>query len=58
MITCIEDVNADGNVNITDLLLLISAWGTSGDGAEVTAPFDSVDISDILAVIGALGECP
>ena len=58
VITCIEDVNADGNVNITDLLQLISAWGTSGDGAEVTAPFNSVDISDILAVVGAMGNCP
>ena len=57
-ITCIEDINADGSVNITDLLALISVWGTAGDGAEVAAPYDVVDISDILAVIGALGYCP
>ena len=58
VITCIEDVNADGVVNISDLLQLIAAWGTSGDGAEVAAPFDSVDISDILTVVGAMGNCP
>jgi len=58
VITCIEDVNADGAVNITDLLELISVWGTSGDGAEIAAPFDSVDISDILAMVGAMGNCP
>jgi len=58
VITCIEDINADGAVNISDLLGLISGWGTSGDGAEVAAPYDSVDIADILAVIGALGNCP
>ena len=58
IITCIEDVNADGTVNIGDLLQLISVWGTAGNGAEVAEPYDSVDISDILAVIGALGNCP
>jgi len=58
IITCIEDVNADGAVNITDLLQLIAGWGTSGIGAEVAAPYDSVDIADILAVIAALGNCP
>ena len=58
VITCIEDVNADGVVNISDLLQLIAAWGTSGGGAEVADPYDSVDISDILAVVGAMGNCP
>ena len=58
IITCIEDVNADGEVNITDLLQLIAGWGTSEIGAEVAAPYDSVDIADILAVIAALGNCP
>ena len=58
VITCIEDINADGAINITDLLGLIGAWGTPGDGAEIAAPYDTVDISDILAVIGAMGNCP
>jgi hypothetical protein len=58
VITCIEDINADGAVNITDLLSLIGGWGTSGDGAEISAPFDTIDISDILALVGAMGNCP
>jgi hypothetical protein len=51
-------VNADGSVNITDLLEILSVWGTAGNGAEVAYPYDVIDISDILAIIGALGNCP
>ena len=58
VITCVEDINADGDVNINDLLGLIGAWGTSGDGAEIAAPYDVIDITDILAVVGAMGNCP
>ena len=58
IITCVEDIDADGAVNINDLLWLIGAWGTSGDGAEIAAPYDIIDISDILAVVGAMGNCP
>lgn len=58
VITCIEDVNADGTVDITDLLGLISAWGTSGNGADIASPYDTVDVADILAIIPALGNCP
>ncbi|MBT4530999.1 MAG: hypothetical protein HOC27_07315 [Phycisphaerae bacterium] len=58
LITCVEDINADGNIDVTDILALISNWGTAGDGAEITAPYDSIDVSDILAVIGNLGNCP
>jgi len=58
VITCIEDINADGIVNIADLLGLISEWGTSASGAEVAAPFETIDISDLLAVVGAMGNCP
>jgi len=58
VITCIEDVNVDGVVNIADLLHLIATWGGSGNGADVASPYDLVDISDVLGVIGALGNCP
>ena len=57
-ITCIEDINADGVVNVTDLLSLISAWGTGGDGAEIASPYDIVNISDLLGVVGVFGSCP
>lgn len=56
-ITCVEDVNADGFVDVTDLLALISAWGTDGNGSELAAPYDIIDVSDILSVVAALGNC-
>ena len=56
-ITCVEDVNVDGAVDVTDLLALISAWGTGGDGSELASPYDVIDVSDVLAVIAALGGC-
>jgi len=58
IITCIEDVDADGNITVTDLLSLIAAWGTGGDGADIAAPYDVVDISDLLGVVAAFGGCP
>jgi hypothetical protein len=58
VITCVEDLNADGVININDLLGLLGAWGTSGNGAEIAAPYDIIDISDVLAVVGAMGNCP
>mgnify|MGYP001174651399 CR=1 FL=1 len=58
VITCLEDIDANGFVNISDLLGLISEWGTDGSGSDVSAPYDIIDISDLLAVISALGTCP
>jgi hypothetical protein len=58
IITCVEDINADGVIDVTDILTLLSNWGTDGDGAEVAAPYDVIDVSDVLAIIGALGGCP
>ena len=58
VITCIQDINADGEVNISDLLGLIAGWGTGGNGAELAAPYDTIDIADVLDVISALGNCP
>ncbi|MDP7004902.1 MAG: hypothetical protein QF718_01655 [Phycisphaerales bacterium] len=58
VITCVEDINADGNVNINDLLSVLAGWGTSANGAEIAEPYDVIDVADILAVIPALGNCP
>ena len=58
VITCIEDVNADGLVNITDLLSLIANWGGEGDGAEIAPPYNTIDVSDLLALIAKFGSCP
>jgi len=58
VITCVEDVNIDGVVNIADLLQLIASWGSNGSGAEIASPYNIIDVSDILAVIPSMGSCP
>jgi hypothetical protein len=54
---CPADVTGDGGVNITDLLAVISAWGTSNPAADVNND-GVVNIADLLAVISAWGDCP
>jgi len=58
VLTCVEDINADGNVSVSDLLLLIANWGQNNDGAEIAAPYNAIDVSDILALIAKFGSCP
>nr|MBC8203508.1 hypothetical protein [Planctomycetota bacterium] len=57
-ITCIEDVNTDGSVSVEDLLSLIGAWGTDGNGADIAAPYDMINVTDLLAIVAAFGNCP
>ena len=52
--TCQGDLNANGIVDVEDLLIVISGWGTpdgdaNGDGVT--------NISDILVVISVWGPC-
>lgn len=58
IITCVEDINADGSVDINDLLQLLGSWGTSGSGCEIAAPYDTIDVSDILSAVSKFGDCP
>ena len=53
---CDGDVNADGVVDVTDLLSVIAAWGDQGGDADVNGD-GSVDVSDVLAIISAWGPC-
>lgn len=58
VVTCSGDATGDGFVDVTDLLLVISAWGQSGPNqADVTGD-GVVNVSDLLLVIGAWGTCP
>ena len=57
---CPGDVTADGMVNISDLLLVISEWGQSGSSADCASgsgpyPDGLVNISDLLQVISDWG---
>ncbi len=55
---CAGDTNADQLVNVTDLINVISDWGTSGrkHGGDVTGD-GVVNIGDLIAVIVGWGEC-
>jgi predicted outer membrane repeat protein len=55
-VACAEDVNGDGAVDVSDLLLVIGAWGASG-GAEDIDGSGTVDVSDLLMLIAAWGSC-
>ena len=52
---CPEDINGDGQVNVTDVLTAIGNWGGSGDG-DVDGS-GTVDVTDLLAIVGAWGPC-
>ena len=54
---CPDYINGDLLVNVTDLLLLLGAWGTDGPGADLAEPLDIVNVSDLLVLLGAWGEC-
>jgi len=55
---CVGDVNGSGNVDITDLLAIIGAWGPCvGCSADLNGD-DIVDVTDLLAIIAAWGPCP
>lgn len=58
--SCPADVNSSGAVDIDDLLVVIGAWGNTGEPGSLTGDIDDngiVDIDDLLAVISAWGDC-
>jgi len=54
---CLGDLNGDQEVNIDDILVLISNWGTC-DGCDSDFNGDGVvAIDDLLVLIEAWGPC-
>ena len=53
---CEGDVDGDGNVAVSDILLAIDQWGGSGS-ADINGD-GIVDVEDLLAIVGAWGPCP
>jgi len=54
---CEGDLNADGDVNVNDLLVLIAAWGPC-DGCDADLNTDGVvNVNDLLVLIAAWGPC-
>lgn len=54
---CPEDINEDGVVDVSDLLLLFSAWGVCPGCAADINDDGVVDVSDLLALFAAWGDC-
>ncbi len=52
---CPADINADGTIDVLDLLEVLSQWGGSGS-ADVTGD-GVVDVLDLLEVLAAWGPC-
>lgn len=55
-IPCPSDCNGDGQTDVTDLLAIIEAWGTSS-GCDVNED-GIIDVVDLLEVVGGWGACP
>ena len=52
---CPSDCNGDGLVNVTDLLMIIDAWGMPS-GCDVNSD-GIIDVVDLLGVVGTWGAC-
>ena len=50
------DLNCDGAVNVTDLLLLLAQWGQDRTEGDLNCDGD-VGVADLLDLLGAWGPC-
>ncbi len=55
---CPSDIDRNGQVNVSDLLAVISAWGSAACSPADVNNDGVVNVSDLLAVISAWGDCP
>lgn len=56
---CPGDLTSDGMVDVSDLLILLGAWGPcEGDCPADLNDDGTVDVSDLLILLGAWGACP
>ena len=53
---CSADINGDGDVNVSDLLSVVSDWGLADSPADIDGN-GVVNTTDLLAVIDAWGPC-
>lgn len=57
-VVCPADLNGDGLVGITDILLLLAAWGSDPVGPPDFDESGVVGIEDLLALLASWGPCP
>lgn len=55
--TCKADLNGDGYVDVSDLLILLSSWGPCVGCQADLAKNGVVDVSDLLVLLSAWGAC-
>ncbi len=58
---CPHDLDADGNVGVSDLLSLLASWGPCPPKGDCPADFDgngNVGVPDLLALLANWGPCP
>ena len=53
---CPADLDGDGLVGTTDLLELLSAWGSTSGPADINSD-GAVDVNDLLLLMAAWGGC-
>lgn len=59
--SCPGDFNGDSVIDVSDLLILLGAWGPCADPGNCPPDLNGdgvVDVSDLLLVLGAWGPCP
>jgi V8-like Glu-specific endopeptidase len=54
--TCDSDINGDGITDVSDILALVGAWGSSDADADVNGD-GVVGVADLLMLIDAWGPC-
>ncbi len=54
---CPWDLDGSGDVNVTDLLALLGAWGTDPGGPPDFDGDGAVGVSDLLKLLGVWGPC-
>ncbi len=59
---CPADVFPDGVVDVIDLMVILSQWGTAGPEGDITGIDGEsdgiVDVHDLLAILAVWGPCP
>ena len=53
---CHEDTDANGSVDVLDMLRILDQWGSNGPDGDVDLD-GTVGLSDLLAVVQAWGQC-
>ncbi len=58
-LSCPVDSNRDGQVNVTDLLTMLTTWGPCPAPCAADSNSDgNVNVFDLITLLGAWGPCP